>query len=99
MQSSDFVGVNVGVLNLTEKFCSSVTAAGKYRDNRRQGLFLVVQKSGTKNWGQILRIKGSDQKPELGLGGYPTVSLAEARAIASQNQFTDIVHQHVDQLD
>jgi len=85
MQSSDFVGVNVGVLNLTEKFCSSVTAAGKYRDNRRQGLFLVVQKSGTKNWGQILRIKGSDQKPELGLGGYPTVSLAEARAIASQN--------------
>ena len=79
------MGVNVGVRNLTEKYCSSVTAVGKHRDNRGQGLFLVVQKSGTKNWGQILRIKGSDQKPELGLGGYPTVSLADARALAAEN--------------
>lgn len=75
----------MGVRNLTEKFCASVTQAGKHRDNRKQGLFLEVQKSGSKNWGQIVRVKGTNEKPELGLGGYPTVSLAEARAIASEN--------------
>lgn len=75
----------MGVRNLTEKFCSSVTEVGKYRDNRRQGLFLVVQKTGSKNWGQILHVKDSGEKPELGLGGFPTISLAEARQIASEN--------------
>ena len=57
----------MGVRNLTEKFCSSVTEVGKYRDNRRQGLFLMVQKTGSKNWGQILHVKNSTEKPELGL--------------------------------
>ena len=80
-----FVGEIVGVKNLTEKFCASVTEVGKHRDNRKQGLFLQVHKSGSKNWGQIVRVKGTNEKPELGLGGYPTVSLAEARAVASEN--------------
>lgn len=75
----------MGVRNLTERFCRSIDKPGKYRDNRRQGLFLEVHASGTKNWGQILRVKGTGEKPELGLGGYPTVSLAEARELANQN--------------
>ncbi|MDB2608221.1 Arm DNA-binding domain-containing protein [Planktomarina temperata] len=80
-----FVGVKMGVRNLTEKFCNSVTEVGKHPDNRRQGLFLMVQKTGSKNWGQILHVKNSGEKPELGLGGFPTISLAEARKIASEN--------------
>ena len=84
-RSNDFIGVNVGVRNLTDRFCSSITEPGKYRDNRRQGLFLQVHASGSKNWGQILRVKGSTEKPELGLGGYPTISLSDARELASQN--------------
>ena len=75
----------MGVRNLTDRFCSSITEPGKYRDNRRQGLFLQVHASGSKNWGQILRVKGSAEKPELGLGGYPTISLSDARELASQN--------------
>ena len=75
----------MGVRNLTEKFCNSVTEVGRHRDNRRQGLFLMVQKTGSKNWGQILHVKNSGEKPELGLGGFPTISLAEARKIASEN--------------
>ena len=74
----------MGVRNLSERFCSSIPEPGKYRDNRRQGLFLQVHASGSKNWGQILGVTGSAENPELSLRSYPTIS-SDARELASQN--------------
>lgn len=51
---------------------------GRYADGG--GLYLVVTKRGTKSWSFIYRWDG--RRPELGLGGYPSVSLAEARSHA-----------------
>ena len=49
---------------------------GRYGDGR--GLNLVVTKSGTKQW--VLRVMVHGRRREIGLGGYPDVSLAQARA-------------------
>jgi transcriptional regulator with XRE-family HTH domain len=45
------------------------------------GLRLVVYPSGSKNW--ILRRPVNGKRKETGLGGYPAVSLANARAEAT----------------
>ncbi len=49
-----------------------------------QGLYLVVQPTGTRSWVQRLVIRG--RKRELGLGGTALVSLAEARDRALSNR-------------
>lgn len=49
--------------------------AGRYADGN--GLYLVVDKSGNKRW--LLRITINAKRRDIGLGGWPTVSLRQAR--------------------
>lgn len=51
---------------------------GKHQDG--QGLFLRVYESGAKCW--VLRVTMDGRRREIGLGGWPVVSLADARAKA-----------------
>lgn len=53
---------------------------GKHFDG--QGLHLVVSKSGAKKW--VFRYGRNGTRTEMGLGGYPKVSLAKARELAQQ---------------
>ena len=55
---------------------------GKYTDGH--GLTLFVQPSGSRQWVQRLVIQG--KRREMGLGGYPLVTLAEAREVAFANR-------------
>ena len=66
---------------LTERF---VRTAGPGRHGDGHGLHLLVRRSGTRSWVQRLVIRG--QRYDLGLGGYPLVSLAEARNVAFENR-------------
>ena len=53
---------------------------GKWCDGA--GLWLLVREDGGAQW--ILRISVHGRRREMGLGGFPTVSLAEARAAADR---------------
>ena len=66
---------------LSAVFVQSVRETGTYADGG--GLNLRVEKSGAKYWFQRVTIDG--KRRNLGLGGYPTVSLAEARKAALLN--------------
>ena len=55
---------------------------GRYFDGH--GLFLLVTPGGGKVWKQRVAIHG--RRVELGLGGYPLVTLAAARETAIQNR-------------
>ena len=59
-------------------FVQSVQETGAYSDGG--GLNLRVEKSGARHWFQRVTIDRKRRNP--GLGGYPTVSLAEARKAA-----------------
>ena len=63
---------------LSAVFVQSVQETGTYADGG--GLNLRVEDSGAKFWFQRVTIDG--KRRNLGLGGYPTVSLAEARKAA-----------------
>lgn len=63
---------------LTAAFVRGVTKPGKYGD--QHGLILRVQPSGSKQW--IWRGTVHGKRRDLGLGGFPYVGLAEARAAA-----------------
>ena len=67
---------------LTTAFVRSVTRAGKYCDGH--GLYLEVQPSGSRSWIQRIAIRG--RRREIGLGGFPLVSLREARLTAFANR-------------
>ncbi len=58
----------------------SLTEPGRHGDGG--GLYLVVKPSGTKSWVFIFRWRG--RQPEMGLGSFHDVSLAEARRQAQQ---------------
>ena len=60
---------------LTAAFVRTVTVPGKYGD--QHGLILRVTASGSKQWIWRGTIRG--KRRDLGLGGYPYTSLAEAR--------------------
>ena len=51
-------------------------------DGRVTGLYLVIQSSGAKFWAVRDRSAGVPRK--LTLGGYPTLSIAEARRRAQE---------------
>ena len=55
---------------------------GRYADGN--GLYLYVREGGSKSWVQRLVIRGA--RVDMGLGGYPLVSLAEAREVAFDNR-------------
>ena len=48
------------------------------------GLYLNIAKGGSKSWIQRITVDG--KRRDLGLGGYPAVSLAEARKLAAENR-------------
>ena len=66
---------------LTSAFVRNAKA-GKYGDEH--GLILVVKPTGSRHWVQRIMIRG--KRRDLGLGGYPLVSLAEARDRAFMNR-------------
>ena len=67
---------------LTPAFVRNVNQAGRYCDG--QGLYLDVRPTGSRGWIQRLTIPG--RRTELGLGGFPLVSLKEAREKAFANR-------------
>ena len=67
---------------LTVAKVRSLSTPGRYGDGGT--LHLVVAPRGTKAWVQRLTING--RRHDLGLGGYPLVGLAEARATAFANR-------------
>ena len=67
---------------LSALFVKRVSEPGKYHDEH--GLILRVKPTGSKQWVQRLVVKG--RRRDMGLGGYPLVSLAEAREAAFTNR-------------
>lgn len=53
----------------------ALTAPGRYSDS--SGLHLFISKSGGKSW--VLRITVDGRRRDIGLGAFPSVSLAQAR--------------------
>ena len=67
---------------LTVARVRSLSRPGRYGDGGT--LFLVVAPGGSKNWVQRVTIEG--RRRDLGLGGWPVVSLAKARQRAFANR-------------
>ena len=67
---------------LTARFAETVTKPGRHGDGN--GLYLVVKPSGAKSW--VLRTVVRGRRCDIGLGGFPLVSLAEAREAAFENR-------------
>ena len=67
---------------LTDAFVRSVDRPGKYGD--QHGLILRVRPTGSKQW--IWRGTICGRRVDLGLGGYPYTSLAEARQTAFEHR-------------
>ena len=67
---------------LTVAKVRTLTRPGRYGDGGT--LFLVVAPKGSKAWIQRLTIRG--RRHDLGLGGFPLTSLAEARDLAFDNR-------------
>jgi len=78
---------------LSAAFVRTINQPGHYWDGH--GLILRVTARGTKQWVQRLRIRG--KRREMGLGGYPVVTLAMARESALKNRRA--VHAGGDPLD
>ena len=66
---------------LSAVFVRTVARTGMYPDGN--GLNLKVVPSGARRWVQRVTIGG--KRHNIGLGGYPAVSLAEARELAAEN--------------
>ena len=67
---------------LTDRTIRNLKTSGRFSDG--ETLILLVSPSGAKSWVQRIRING--QRHDLGLGGYPVVSLAQARRKAQDNR-------------
>ncbi len=59
---------------------ASLKKPGKYHDGSGTGLYLQVEKSGSKSWVQRVMVRG--KRREIGLGPLSLVGLAKARDIA-----------------
>jgi integrase len=57
-----------------------LTAPGLHAVGNVAGLRLLVKPTGARSW--VLRTKVGNRRAELGLGGYPTVTLADAHEAA-----------------
>ena len=60
----------------------TIMIPGTYSDGN--GLTLRVEPGGTKHWVQRLTVGG--RRRNIGLGSFPTVSLADARELAAENR-------------
>lgn len=65
---------------LTTQSIKKLTEPKRYADGG--GLYLLVDQSGNKRW--LLRIKIDGKRCDMGLGGWPLVSLAKARNKAAK---------------
>ena len=77
---------------LTAALLNSSLEPGRYHDGGNLGLFLRAEPNGAKFWIQRISVKGkltktgTQARVEMGLGSYPLVSLADARARATVNK-------------
>ncbi len=71
-------------MKLSAPRVKALTAPGRYSDG--DGLHLFITKKGRKSWVQRITVDG--RRRDIGLGGYPSVSLAQARKRASDNRET-----------
>jgi integrase len=69
---------------LSAAFLKSDLAPGKYHDGGNIGLYLRVELNGKRFWVQRVTVAG--KRTEMGLGGFPIVGLADARAKATTNK-------------
>ena len=67
---------------LTALSVKTINKPGRFGDGN--GLYLHVASSGTKSW--VQRIVINDKRRDIGLGSYPTVTLAQARSLAASNR-------------
>lgn len=67
---------------LTHAKAKALREPGRYGDGG--GLYLVVTKGGSKKWVQRIVVPG--RRRDLGLGGFPTISLVKARERAAEHQ-------------
>lgn len=65
---------------LTDRAIRALKTPGRYPDGR--GLYLVVRNPVSRQW--LLRVTINGRRRDMGLGGYPDVSLAEARRQAGE---------------
>ena len=65
---------------LSDRTVKAKKAKGYYADG--DGLYLQVSASGSKSW--VFRFKRDGKARDMGLGGYPAVSLSEARQKAKE---------------
>lgn len=80
-------GGNKGVLTITKKLTARTVenlGPGRHSDGTGTGLMLWVSKTGARTWVQRIRYDG--KRHDVGLGGFPVISLAEAREIALENK-------------
>ena len=73
---------NIKHAQLTAGKVKAITAPGAYVDGEE--LTLRVSDSGTKSW--VLRATIGGKRKNIGLGGYPSVGLAEARRLAEKHR-------------
>ena len=71
-------------MKLSATRVKALTDPGRYSDG--DGLHLFITKKGRKSWVQRITVDG--RRRDIGLGGYPTVSLAQARKRATDNRET-----------
>ena len=69
---------------LSVRKIDALTKPGFYGDDRAPTLYLRVAPGGSKSWVQRLRVNG--KRRDIGLGGYPVVSLQAARDRAIDNR-------------
>ena len=67
---------------LTALVARALSRPGRHGDG--DGLYLHVTPAGSKSWVQRIVVDG--RRRDIGLGPYPTVSLARARSIAHDNR-------------
>ena len=67
---------------LTALKVKSLSEPGRHGDG--DGLYLNVAPSGSKSWVQRIVVHG--RRRDIGLGPYPAVSLARARAVCHDNR-------------
>lgn len=69
-----------GINRLSDRAVRAKTTKGLFADGG--GLYLQVSTSGSKSW--IFRFKRDGKTRDMGLGGWPAISLADAREKASE---------------
>ena len=74
------MGKNTG--KLTAATVRTISSPGRYADGNT--LFLNVTKGGSKSWVQRVSVDG--RRRDIGLGSFPTISLAKARERAMANR-------------